>query len=306
LVNWYEPIHFADVEDIKIIMAIKILVIGATGTIGTKVCELLKAEKADFTALVRNDDKAKNLASKGINTVKGDLADLDSLIKAMQGIDKLFLLSVTSPDLPKLQGNAAGIAKEKGVKHIVKISVRGAAIDADFNIGRFHGKVEKEIRELGIPFTFLQPHSFLQNLFFERRTIVEQDTIYSSMGDGKIPMIDTRDIAAVAVKALQHNGYEGKSYILTGAEAISYHNIVNELSKVLGRKINYVSQTPEEGHKAMSSSGMPVWLVDDMTHLNKIYDANKAAEVSPAVEQILGRKPISLGRFISDYANRFK
>jgi nucleoside-diphosphate-sugar epimerase len=117
-------------------MADKILVIGATGTIGSTVCELLKAENADFTALVRNDDKAKSFVSKAIKTVTGDLADMDSLRKAMHGIVKLFLLSVTSPDLPKLQGNAAKIAKEQGIKHIVKISVRGAGVDADFNIGR--------------------------------------------------------------------------------------------------------------------------------------------------------------------------
>jgi uncharacterized protein YbjT (DUF2867 family) len=287
-------------------MADKILVIGATGTIGSTVCELLKAENADFTALVRNDDKAKSFVSKAIKTVTGDLADMDSLRKAMHGIDKLFLLSVTSPDLPKLQGNASRIAKEQGIKHIVKISVRGAGVDADFNIGRFHGQTEIEIRELRIPFTFLQPHSFLQNLFFDRQTIVEQDAVYSSMGDGKIPMVDTRDIAAVAVKALLHDGHKGKSYILTGPEAISYHIIVAELSKALGREIKYISQTSEESYKAMMSWGMPDWLVDDMTNLNRIYGANKATEVSPAVEQILGRKPISLEKFIRDYAERFR
>jgi uncharacterized protein YbjT (DUF2867 family) len=286
-------------------MTNKILVIGATGTIGMTVCELLKAENADFTALVRNEEKAKSFASIGMKTVTGDLSDMDSLMKAMNGIDKLFLLSVTSPDLPKLQGNAARVAKEQGVRHIVKISVRGAATDADFNIGRFHGQVEEEIRELGIPFTFLQPHSFLQNLFFDRQTIVEQDAIYSSMGDGKIPMIDTRDIAAVAVTNLLRDGHIGKSYVLTGPEAISYHDIVNELSKALDRKIKYISQTPEAGHKAMLSAGMPDWLVDDMTHLNKIYGANKASEVSPAVEQILGRKPLTLQKFIRDYFERF-
>jgi len=125
-------------------MADKILVIGATGTIGSTVCELLKAENADFTALVRNDDKAKSFVSKGIKTVRGDLADIDSLRIAMHGIDKLFLLSVTSPDLPKLQGNAAKIAKEQGIKHIVKISVRGAGVDADFNIGVFMGKLKRK------------------------------------------------------------------------------------------------------------------------------------------------------------------
>jgi uncharacterized protein YbjT (DUF2867 family) len=284
----------------------KILVIGGTGTIGGSICELLQTEKADFTALVRNEEKAKNFHAKGINTVIGDLSDLDSLKKAMEGMDKLFLLSVTSPEIPVLHGNASRAAKESGLKHIVKISVRGASADANFNIGRFHGKAEREIREIGIPYTFLQPHSFLQNLFFDKQSIMEQNAILASMGDGKIPMIDTRDIAGVAVRCLLEKGHEEKSYVLTGPKAISYHDIVSELSKVLGREIKYISQTFEESYKAMMSWGMPEWLVDDMTNLNRDYAANKATEVSSDVEKILGRKPISLEKFIMDYADRFK
>jgi uncharacterized protein YbjT (DUF2867 family) len=284
----------------------KILVIGATGTIGGSVCKFLQSENADFVALARNEEKAKSLQQKGFKTVIGDLSDKISLRNAMEGVDKIFLLSVTSPDIPILQGNAAQAATESGIKHIVKISVRGALVNANFNIGRFHGEAEMEIRKLGIPFTFLQPHSFLQNLFFDRQSIVEQNAIYSSMGEGKIPMIDTRDIAEVAVKALLSNGHEGKSYILTGPEAISYHDIVRELTNVLGRKIDYISQTPEEGRRVMISWGMPDWLVDDMVSLNKIYGANQAAEVSPAVEQVLGRKPIPLQKFIRDYKGKFE
>jgi uncharacterized protein YbjT (DUF2867 family) len=284
----------------------KILVIGATGTIGGSVCEFLQTENADFTALVRNEEKSKAFVSKGIPTVIGNLSDINSLRKAMAGMDKIFMLSVTSPDISLLHGNAAKAAKEAGLKHIVKISVRGASLDARFNIGRFHGHAEKEIREIGVPYTFLQPHSFLQNLFFDKQSILEQNAIYASMGDGRIPMIDTRDIAAVAVKCLLEKGHEGKSYILTGPKAISYHEIVAELSKVLDREIKYIAQTPEESHKAMLSWGMPEWLVDDMTSLNRDYAANKALEVSPAVEQILGRKAISLGKFISDYSDRFR
>lgn len=287
-------------------MSPKILIIGATGTIGSTVCELLQIEKADFCALVRNKEKGESLRAKGINTITGDLSDLDSLRRAMEGMDKVFLLSATSPDLPLLHGNAAKIAKEKGIKHMVKISARGASVDAGFNIGQFHGKPEKEIRDLEIPYTFLQPHSFFQNLFFERQSIIEQNAIYASMGEGKIPMIDTRDIAAVAVKALLNDGYERKSFVLTGPAAISYGDIADELTRVLGRRIKYIVQSAAESYTAMLSWGMPEWLVDDMTSLNKIYSANQATEVSPAVEQIIGKKPIGLRKFIIDFKKNFE
>ena len=91
-------------------MSSKILVTGATGTIGSFVCERLKAINADFTALVRSGEKAKPLNEKGIKTVIGDLSDISSLEKALKGINKVFLLSVTSPESPKLQGNLVKVA----------------------------------------------------------------------------------------------------------------------------------------------------------------------------------------------------
>ncbi len=208
----------------------KILVTGATGTIGSFVCQGLKEMNADFTAMVRSEEKAKTLNEKGIETVIGDLSDTASLENALSGMDKVFLLSVTSPESPKLQGNLVRVAKEKGVKHIVKVSALGTSLDSKFGIGRYHAMTERDIRDSGIAYTFLQPHSFMQNLIFDSATIKEQSAIYAPMADGKIGMVDARDIAAVAVKALSEEGHEGKTYILTGPKAISYYDIAKALS----------------------------------------------------------------------------
>jgi uncharacterized protein YbjT (DUF2867 family) len=286
-------------------MKSKILVTGATGTIGSFVCRYLKESDADFVALVRSDEKAKKLNENGINTIIGDFQEPASLERLPNDIGKIFLLSATSPKSPELQGNLVRIAKERSINHIVKVSARGSGIDANFNIGRFHGQTEKQIRDLGIPFTFLHPHSFMQNLLFEAQTIKEQDTIYSSMGDGKIAMIDARDIAMVAVKALTENGHEGKNYKLTGPEPVSYHDIVHELSAIVGRTIRYVSLTPEIHLQEMLKAGMPDWLADDLVSLNQVYAANEAMEVSPDVERVTGKKPLSIKRFLNDYKDHF-
>lgn len=284
----------------------RILVIGATGTIGSHLCRQLNSVKADFVALVRNTDKAGHLNENGIKTVTGDLSDIDSLKKAMAGIDKVFLLSVTSPDIPLLQGNAARIAKEQGVKHIVKISARSAGVNANFNIGRYHGKTEQIIRARGIPFTFLQPHSFMQNLFFDSKTIKEQNAIYSGIGTGRIPMIDARDIAEVAFTALTQDGHEGKSYVLTGSKAISYYDISDELSKALDRKINFIPITLEEEYAQALKNGLPQWLAADIKIINKTYSEGKGSDVSPDVEKITGRKAIRIDQFIKDHLDRFR
>ncbi len=287
-------------------MSSKILVTGATGTIGSFVCEQLKAVNADFTALVRSEEKAKTLNEKGIKTVIGDFSDIASLKKAIEGIDKVFLLSVTSPESPKLQGNLVRVAKEKGVKQIVKVSALGTSLDSKFGIGRYHAMTEKDIRESGVPYTFLQPHSFMQNLIFDSGTIKEQGAIYAPMADGKIGMVDARDIAAVAVKALTENGHEGKTYVLTGPKAISYNDIAKTFSKALGKEIKYVPVSSEDAHKGMIDSGMPKWLADDLTGLNKVFAAGHASDVSPDVEKVTGRKAHSIEDFVNDFKEFFK
>ncbi|MCB2221026.1 MAG: SDR family oxidoreductase [Bacteroidetes bacterium] len=284
----------------------KILVSGATGTIGSFLVDELRKRNTEFVALVRDDAKAEKLNKNGIQTVIGDLGNKESLLAAMNDVEKVFLLSTTSPQSPELQGNVVKAAQTKGIKHIVKIAARGSAPDADFNIGRWHGITEEEIRESGIPYTFIHAHTFMQNLFFDAGSIEKENAIYSSQGDGKIPMVDARDIAAVAAVVLTEPGHEGKTYVVTGPEAVSYHDIAKELSVLLGREIKYIQQTPEEGHKAMLSSGMPEWLVDDMTLLNKRYASNEAAEVSKDVEKVTGRKAIPLRKFLNDFKNRFK
>lgn len=284
----------------------KIIVTGATGTIGSFVCEQLKAINADFTALVRSEEKAVPLNEKAVKTVLGDLSDIASLENALSGMDKVFLLSVTSPESPKLQGNLVRIAKEKGVKHIVKVSALGTSLDSKFGIGRYHAMTEKDIRESGIAYTFLQPHSFMQNLIFDSATIKEQSAIYAPMADGKIGMVDARDIAAVAVKALSEEGHEGKTYILTGPKAISYHDIATTFSKALGKNVNYVAVSSETAHKGMLDSGMPEWLAEDITGLNQVFAAGKGSDLSTDVENVTGRKPHSIEDFVNNFIYLFK
>jgi uncharacterized protein YbjT (DUF2867 family) len=166
--------------------------------------------------------------------------------------------------------------------------------------------IEKDIRESGMNFTFLHPHSFMQNLFFEVGTIKDQSAIYSAMGDGKIGMVDARDIAAVAVKALTENGHEGQTYSLTGPEPISYFDIASALTTTLGRKIKYIQVSIEDAHKGMLESGMPEWLVNDLTALNHVYAAGRASDISPDVENVTGIKPHSIEDFINDFAYKFK
>ena len=146
----------------------------------------------------------------------------------------------------------------------------------------------------------------MQNLIFDSATIKEQSAIYAPMADGKIGMVDARDIAAVAVKALSEEGHEGKTYILTGPKAISYHDIAKALTNALGREIKYVPVSSESAHKGMLDSGMPEWLANDITGLNQVFAAGKGSDLSPDVEKVTGRKPYSIENFVNDFTYIFK
>ncbi len=287
-------------------MSASILVSGATGTIGSLLIEQLQAKDADFIALARSEEKARALNEKGIRTVIGDFADPASMRSALQGVEKFFMLSVTSPEIPKLQGAATDAAVSAGVRHIVKISARGASHDSSIGIQRFHAGAEDHVRNSGIPFTFLQPEAFMQNLIFDRETIRDQGALYSQTGEGRVAMIDARDIAAAAAECLLHPGHEGNTYVLTGPEAISYRHIAEVLTGRLGRTIRYIPVTSVQSRSSMLEAGMPGWLVEDLVAVAAQHAQGLASEVSPDLERVTGSKGFTIQDFLRDFEHHFR
>ncbi len=284
----------------------KILVTGATGTIGSFVVDELMKKGADFKVLVRTSDKAGPFLNRGINASIGDFNDIASMEAALEGVDKIFLLSVTSPEIPRLQGNVARAAARKGVRHIVKVSAHGTAPDSPIGIARFHAQAEEAIRESGIPFTFLRPQSFMQNLIFDRETIIDRGEIYNHAGDGRIAMIDARDIAAAATVALLNEGHEGQTYELTGPEAISYFQVAETFHEVLGKPVKYVPVTSVHARSSMMEAGMPAWLVEDLVAVGLAHASGAASEVSPDLEHLTGNKGYTVRDFIGDFKHHFE
>src|SRR5229473_6760316 len=114
---------------------------------------------------------------------------------------------------------------------------------------------------------------------------------------GAVSVIDIRDIAAVAVLVLAATGHEGKSYSLTGGEALTNGQVSSKISRVAGRKISYLDLPPDEFKKAILSAGMPEWSADALLDLQRLYREGKASPVSDDVERLTGRKPITFDQF---------
>jgi len=154
-----------------------------------------------------------------------------------------------------------------------------------------------------VPYTFLRANGFMQNFAtYNGETIRTQSAFYAAQGDGAVSHVDVRDIAAVAVKVLSGQGHEGKTYALTGPEALTNSQVATILSRVAGREIKYVSLPAAELKKAMLGAGVPEWSADALLDLQRLYREGKAGMVDPAVEEITGRKATRFEQFARDYA----
>jgi uncharacterized protein YbjT (DUF2867 family) len=170
-----------------------------------------------------------------------------------------------------------------------------------------HRDSEENIEASGLPYTFLRPNGFMQNLVnYNAGTIRTKNAFYGCQGNGAVSIVDVRDIAAVAVIVLAATGHEGKSYELTGGEALTNVQIAEKISRVAGRKISYVDLPAAEMKKGILSTGGSEWSADALIDLQRFYREGKASLVTNDVEHLTGRKPITFDQFARDYAFAFQ
>jgi uncharacterized protein YbjT (DUF2867 family) len=281
-----------------------ILVTGATGQVGREVVRQLAAESEPVRALVRDPARASHLRLPGVDVVIGDMGRPETLDPALQGVDRVFLLSPADPEQVTLQGNVVQASKRAGVARIVKISVAGGP-DAATQIGRWHWTTEKQIEASGLGFTMLRPTLYMQQTLSFAPSVATSGSFSAPMGTGEVAVVDARDVAAVAVRVLTEGGHDQKIYDLTGPEALSFEAVADALSEAIGRKVSYVHVPPEYFRKQLLGGGVPRWLVDDMLLLFASFRDGYGAAVSDSVQAVTGHKPRTFRQFARDYAAAF-
>jgi uncharacterized protein YbjT (DUF2867 family) len=233
-----------------------------------------------------------------------DYAKPETIRPVLEGVEKVFLVGPPTRDLPALEASFVREVRAAGRKHVVKLSAVGGRESMFPNA---HRDSEENIEASGLPYTFLRPNGFMQNLVnYNAGTIRSQDTFYGCQGDGAVSMVDLRDVAAVAVIVLAASGHDGKSYTLTGGEALNNEQVAGKISRVVGREISYMDLPPAELKKAMLSAGTPEWSADALVDLQRLYREGKASIVTDDIERLTGRKPISFDQFTRDYAFAFQ
>lgn len=283
-----------------------ILITGATGNVGTHLVKQLTTAQVPFKAIVRNGDNSEYLKSLPLaEIIHADLADGAAISKALQGVEKAFLLTNSSEQAESLQLNFVGAAHQAGVKHIVKLSQFAAAETSPVRFLRYHARVENKIRELGMAYTFLRPNLYMQGLLSFADYIKKDGQFYAAVGQAAISAVDVRDIAAVAARALTATGHENKIYDITGGEAVTHYQMADIFTKVLGKPVKFIDVSPEQMEGAVRAAGFPEWqvggLIEDYAH----YARNEATVISNAVPEVTGQAAISFEQFVQDYKTMF-
>ena len=282
-----------------------ILVTGSTGLIGSEVVRLLSQAGAPARALVRS--RSPQPERPGVTAVTGDLAKPETLPSVFAGCTKVFLLVGNVEDAVALQRNAIAAARGAGVTHVVKLSAFGASPHSNSLIGRFHYQIERELQESGLAWTMLRPHHFMQNLLGQADDIINESVVYSSSGEGRIPFVDTRDIAAVAVATLTRSGHEGKKYVITGREALSYRQATEILAQAIARPLRFVDEPFDQARARLTRAGQPAWLVDSLLAIAAYQRAGGPTEtITSVVADLTGKPPRTFAEFARDYAARFR
>jgi uncharacterized protein YbjT (DUF2867 family) len=283
-----------------------ILVTGATGSNGSELTKLLASRGVPVRAMVRSREGAKTIAAlPGVELAVGDFDDASSVERALRGVEKAFLLTNSTERAEARQLAFVDAARRAGLRHVVKLSQFAADEGSPVRFLRYHAAAERAIVESGIAYTFLRPNLFMQGLLAFRASIASQGRFFAAAGDARVSVVDVRDIAAAAAAALAGPGHEGRTYDLTGPEALTHAEMAAALSEAAGRPIAFVDVPPEAMRDALLGAGLPQWQADGLIEDYAHYRRGEASAVASGVRDATGGPPRAFSAFARDYASAF-
>jgi uncharacterized protein YbjT (DUF2867 family) len=278
-----------------------------TGHVGRAVLAELANQSVPVRALL-HDPVELPIQAPHIEAVRADLSDESSLRRALEGVEAVFLASGVSPQISEAHMRIVAVAKGVGVRRLVQLS--GVGANAELCCARalrWLGQAEQSVGSSGLGVTRLRPTTLLQMLFEFTPGITKHGVIAGPFRSTKWNWVDARDVAAVAVAALQDPAHAGQTYTVTGAELLSYGQIAERMSTLLGKPIRYTDITANEARGWLQAKGLPPVMIEAKLELWDACASNLIA-VPPTnvVKEVTGRAPRSVDDFVRDYQDRFR
>jgi uncharacterized protein YbjT (DUF2867 family) len=226
----------------------------------------------------------------------------------LKGVERVLLISSADRQMMETQRRFIDACKAAGVRHIVKISGKESGIGFDqqkFTFTRMHEEIERYLEGTGVGWTHLRPSQFMQVYLREAPTIIAEGAFYLPLDKAELAPVDLRDVAAISVALLRGSGHEGRSYDLTGPEALTMTDVADRISAAIGRPIRYVSISPEERRRNQLRAGLPAFVADALYEQSCERLRSPKAGLSLDTHKEFGVKPTTFAAFAKRYAGVF-
>ncbi len=270
----------------------KTLVIGASGTVGSALVDLLRGRGHAVVA-------ATSRAASTPGQAHVDLVSGTGIAAAFDGVERAFLLSppgFTQQDL--LLRPLIDAARTRGLRKVVLMTAMGANADPNAPLR----KAEVQLEQSGVPFNIIRPNWFMQNFnSYWLAGIRDHGKIFLPVGKAKGSLIDARDIAAVAAELLDRHDLDNRDFDLTGGEALDHDAVAAILSREAGRPIAFEDVAPEQMLRNLLAAGLPADYAQFLLVILGFFKAGYAERMTDAVQSITGRAPLTLAQYARDY-----
>jgi uncharacterized protein YbjT (DUF2867 family) len=270
----------------------RILVVGASGTVGSELSRLLAAQGETVV-------KATSRQPAGADQVRVDLASHAGVKAAFEGVDRAFLLSPPGyANQDALLAPLIDEAKARGLNKVVLMTAMGANADKNSPLR----KAEHHLEASGLAYNIIRPNWFMQNFnTFWLHGIQSAGQIFLPVGSAKGSFIDARDIAAVAARLLTSDAFANRDFDLTGPRALDHAEVAAILTQACGRPIGYTDITPEAMLQGLVGAGLPKDYADMLLVILGLFKAGYAERTTDAVPQITGQAPRTIEQYAKDY-----
>jgi uncharacterized protein YbjT (DUF2867 family) len=283
-------------------MGREILVIGSTGTVGSRLAAALARRGETVRCATRKPEAAARCPGGAGRLVPFDLERPETYAAALAGVDRVFLMARPGDEhsdrlaLPLVDE----MLREGGVEHVVDLSAMGAEERPDFALRR----VEVHLESSGMAFTHLRPNFFMQ--VFTTGSLLASiraaGLLALPAADARLSFVDAGDVAEVAAVALTDPRHRGRAYTLTGGEALSHERVAQSISEATGRTVTYRPVDENAARFNLRASGFPPEWVERLVGFYRLVRMGLCSPVSPDVEAVLGRPPVTFREFARENA----
>jgi uncharacterized protein YbjT (DUF2867 family) len=287
---------------------------GAVGGIGPNVVAMLIAKGHKVRALVRREDeRAESLRRLGAEVVIGDLTDLQSLHRAIEGCKRIYFGMSISPAYLEATVNFAAVARHHGVEAIVNISqmtVSEMGINDTTNSPqhKLHWLAEQVLEWSGLPVDTVRPTAFIEGFFLRLAAngVRDSNELVLPLGNAKTSPIAAYDVARVVATILGNpTPHIGRIYNLTGPESADIDHYARAFSEALGRTIRYRNVPIAPWSEKLRELGVPAHLIGHLSVMAELHMQGRYDRMTDDVFELTGQKPMGMLEWVKLHAAEF-